>query len=197
MLLHRGQFSQHISDSANVLNESLQRTRTFFSSAIPSGSAISVFISHKHSDLDNLELNGVLQYLVKRFNIIPYIDSRDLGMPSKTCAETADRIKSVIKLCNRFILLATEDALKSMWCNWEVGIADKSKYLDDTMAILPLLEKGQNEKDYSGNEYLRLYPHVIKEDTKPGYFGYFVQIPRTGQKVLLSDWINSTKRIYG
>ena len=122
MLLHRGQFLQYISDSAqsNILNESFQRTRSFSSSTIRSGMGTMVFISHKHSDLNNKELSGLLQYLSQKFNIIPYIDCMDPKMPEKTCAETANRIKSVIAYSERFILLATEDALKSMWCNWEV-----------------------------------------------------------------------------
>lgn len=199
MLLHRGQFSQYISDSAsrNVLNESLNRSRTFSESSIRSGSGTTIFVSHKHSDLDNTELRGMLQYLTQKYGIIPYIDCMDPNMPPQTCAETANRIKAVIGACQRFILLATENALKSMWCNWEVGIADKSKYPDDTMAILPLLEMGQDENNYIGNEYLRLYPHIVKESTRPGYYNYFVIVPRTGRKVLLSDWINPTTRIYG
>lgn len=199
MLLHRGQFSQYISDfaSRNVLNESLNRSRTFSESSIRSGSGTTIFVSHKHSDLDNTELRGVLQYLIQKYGIIPYIDCMDPNMPAQTCAETANRIKSVIGTCERFILLATEDALKSMWCNWEVGIADKTKYSLDSMAILPLLERNQNENDYIGNEYLRLYPYIEKEYTRPGFYNYFVQIPRTGRRVLLSDWINSTHRING
>lgn len=199
MLLHRGQFSQYLGDfaSRNILNESLNRSRTFSESSIRSGSGTTVFVSHKHSDLDNTELRGVLQYLTKIYNIIPYIDCMDPNMPDQTCAETANRIKSVIGACERFILLATEDALKSMWCNWEVGIADKTKYSLDSMAILPLLERNQNDNDYIGNEYLRLYPYIIKEITSPGRYCYYVQIPRTGCKVLLSEWINPTTRIYG
>ena len=199
MLLHRGQFSQYINDSAsrNVLDESLNRSRTFSESSIHSGSGTTIFVSHKHSDLDNVELRDVLQFLTQKYGIIPYIDCMDPNMPPQTSAETANRIKAVIGACQRFILLATEDALKSMWCNWEVGIADKTKYSLDSMAILPLLERNQNENDYIGNEYLRLYPYIIKEISVPGRCRYYVQIPRTGRKVLLSEWINPTNQIYG
>ena len=88
------------------------------------------------------------------------LDCFDEEMPLKTCAETAVRIKQVIEYCPKFIFLATEDALSSKWCNWEVGIADKWKLTGNNMAILPLLEKGKEPKSYKGNEYLQIYPYI-------------------------------------
>ena len=40
-----------------------------------------VFISHKHDDLDDLK--GVLGFLEKTYNVEVYIDSKDLKMPKK------------------------------------------------------------------------------------------------------------------
>ena len=104
------------------------------------------------------DLKGLLNYLKKEYHIEPYIDSMDKKMPDETCVETAERIKEVINYSEKFILLATNAAIASKWCNWEVGIADKLKFSSNNMAILPMLE----DKDalYKGNEYLELYPYI-------------------------------------
>ncbi len=117
-----------------------------------------VFISHKHSDLEYLK--GFIDYLKSIYKINPYIDSMDSEMPKNTCPQTAKRIKYVIGKCYKFILLATNDALSSKWCNWEVGIADKTKFENNDMAILPMVDDLYTK--YNGNEYLALYPSIEK-----------------------------------
>lgn len=78
-----------------------------------------VFISHKHDDLD--EIKGLIGLLERKYNIKAYIDSLDKSMPKKTSGETASKIKQRINRCNKFILLATNGAVESKWCNWELG----------------------------------------------------------------------------
>lgn len=144
MIFNRGDFDNFKnSQSQTVLNESIQRTRYF--SATKPYSGTTVFVSHKHDELDLGELNGVLGML-KQHNVIPYIDSMDNKMPEHTCAETAKRLKDVIKFCDKFILLATNRAVESYWCNWEVGIGDVHKYKQH-IAILPMQDKGQLYKE--------------------------------------------------
>ena len=158
MLIHRGYFNTYRISDSRVLNESHERTLSFDVNAIHSGNGVPVFISHKHSDLNELE--GLLEMLVKHYNVIPYIDSMDKGMPKNTCAATAIRVKQAINYCQKFILLATEDALTSKWCNWEVGIADKWKLDSRNMAIFPLLDRETEEDKYKGSEYLEIYPYI-------------------------------------
>ena len=62
-----------------------------------------VFISHKHDDLD--EIKGLIGLLERKYNIKAYIDSLDKSMPKKTSGETASEIKQRINRCNKFILL--------------------------------------------------------------------------------------------
>lgn len=52
----------------------------------------SVFISHKHDDLD--EIKGLIGLLEKKYNIKAYIDSWDKAMPKKTSDEMASKIKN-------------------------------------------------------------------------------------------------------
>ena len=190
MIINRGYFSSsRISDSANIIRESYDRTRTFSIDSIRSGSGTTVFISHKHDDLEELE--GFISYLNKEYNIIPYIDSMDKGMPKNTCAETAERIKMVIGNCQKFILLATNKALFSKWCNWEVGIADKTKLPMNNMAILPMLD--DNSNFYYGNEYLEIYPYIEETINILGNKKYLAVVIHTKEgkkRVSLRDWLN-------
>ena len=117
-----------------------------------------VFLSHKHSDLE--ELKDFIGFLETKYNVDVYIDSMDKAMPSTTSGATATRIKKVIQKCDRFILLATNDAVESKWCNWELGFGDAQKFRDD-IAILPIKEKGQIDYQYKGQEYMSIYPQII------------------------------------
>lgn len=62
-----------------------------------------VFISHKHDDLGDLQ--GVLGFLEKSYNVKVYIDSRDSSMPAITSELTANNIKSRIEKCDKFNFL--------------------------------------------------------------------------------------------
>ena len=191
MIITRGYFSSHrISDSTTMLNEAYYRTRTFSASSISSASGTTVFISHKHDDLEDLK--DFISYLHKDYNIIPYIDSMDKGMPKNTCAETATRIKSVIGNCQKFILLATNKALYSKWCNWEVGIADKTKLPTNNMAILPM--KDNNSSFFLGNEYLEIYPfieEVIDINNYRKYLAVSIHTSNGLKRISLKDWLNN------
>ena len=91
-----------------------------------------VFISHKHDDLENLK--DIIGFLEKEYAVKAYIDSEDPQMPKITSAETAANIKARIKECRKFILLATENAINSKWCNWELGYGDSVKFPNNMIA---------------------------------------------------------------
>lgn len=189
MKLIRGTFDNYRNIRSGIIRESYDRTRNFNPSAIHNGSGTTVFISHKHDDLNDLK--GLLDYLTYRYNVIPYIDSMDKGMPLKTCAGTAQRIKQAISFCNKFILLGTNRALSSKWCNWEVGIADKWKLDDNNMAILPMLDHSGDI--YNGNEYLELYPYIDESTDYYGQKEYYVIYHRYNGikgKISLGEWLN-------
>ena len=109
-----------------------------------------VFISHKHDDLD--ETKGLIGLLERKYNIKAYIDSLDKSMPKKTSGETASKIKQRINRCNKFILLATNGAVESKWCNWELGYGDAQKFDTDNIALFPIKPDKTNDYDYKGNE---------------------------------------------
>jgi hypothetical protein len=194
MIFERGHFSNsRVSDS--LINESLRQIRNF-SSINDLSSKPNVFISHKHDDLEDLK--GIMGKIAE-LGGKSYIDSMDNKMPTQTNGETASRIKSVIKSCNKFILLATDKAIESYWCNWELGIGDTYKYIDH-IAIVAIKEKGTYDFQYKGNEYLQIYPTIDYEDGKSYYNngisipeGYYVAKPRNKDGVRyitpLSTWL--------
>lgn len=154
-----------------------------------------VFVSHKHSDLDNLKY--ILGFLKSNYNVEVYIDSRDPNMPKETCGDTAKRIKEIIRKCDRFILLATNDAIESKWCNWELGFGDALKYRDK-IALFPFKDNGMSDNQYKGNEYMQIYPYIVKYDGCEKYSNgtiiksdYYVCYSDNGQKTItpLSDWL--------
>ena len=197
MIFERGHFK---TDKIINLNESLQETRMFSSKSYQAKPT--VFVSHKHSDLEDLEeVKGVIE-LLENCGAKIYIDSMDNSMPGHTCGDTAIRIKDVIKHTNKFILIATEKAIESYWCNWELGIGDTYKYIQH-ISILPIKEKGESDYRYKGNEYLQIYPSIDFEDGTNVYMpsnkiiekGYYVAKPRNKDGIRyitpLKEWINS------
>lgn len=143
------------------------------------GSSVTVFLSHKHDEVEVLE--DVIS-LLKRCGVDVYVDWMDEGMPIITCYLTAARLKEKISSCKKFIFLGTEGAIASKWCNWELGIGDGKKYPYD-IAVMPIAD---NDGIYSGSEYLQLYP-VIKSNYMTIPDDYYVEW-RT-QRISLKDWL--------
>lgn len=141
---------------------------------------VSVFLSHKHTDKHILE--NVIAML-DALGVYVYVDWNDDGMPSTTSGYTASRIKQKIRDCKKFILLATEDAIASKWCNWELGYGDAQKY-PDNIAIMPITEKRGDI--YSGSEYLQIYP-IIKSDYEYILSGCYVVFG--GKRISLVEWL--------
>lgn len=117
-----------------------------------------VFISHKHDELEDLK--GLLGFLEQTYGVKVYIDSHDPTMPPVTSAETAINIRQRIKQCDKFILLATNGAIESKWCNWELGYGDAQKF-NKNLALFPMKPKGASDTQYKGSEYMGIYPHVV------------------------------------
>ena len=156
-----------------------------------------VFISHKHDDLEDLK--GVLGFLQQTYGVKVYIDSQDPTMPKVTSAETARNIKKRINQCDKFILLATNGAIESKWCNWELGYGDAQKYKNH-IAIFPIKPKGSYNIEYKGSEYMKIYPSIAYyngtekyRDGTPIAQGYYVCWWEEDHYIItqLSEWFAS------
>lgn len=193
-IFERGTFSTYrITDSQ--LNEARTETR-YFSEGGHVSSKRTIFLSHKHSDLEDLK--DIIGFLRRQYDVDIYIDSMDANMPKKTCGETALRIKNIIQKSDRFILLATDAAIESKWCNWELGFGDALKYRDK-IALFPIKEAGSYDFQYKGNEYMQIYPFIAYyngteayDDGTPIVRGYYVcYYDKTGILILkkLINWL--------
>lgn len=135
----------------------------------------------------------------KNYDVKVYIDSQDKAMPKVTSGETAKRIKEKIEKCERFILLATEGAIESKWCNWELGYGDAKKFKTNCIALFPMKERGMSDSAYKGNEYMEIYPHIVYRGGNDTYLsgekipdGYYVRSKTTtGYKLVpLKKWLS-------
>lgn len=140
---------------------------------------VTIFLSHKHDETE--ELDSTISFL-KRFGVEIYVDWLDDGMPRTTSGITANRIKQKIKENKKFIFLATEGAISSKWCNWELGHGDAEKYINH-IAVLPIKN---NYSDFSGSEYLQIYPYIYESDSTPN--SYYVKFPNGDLKGLV-NWL--------
>lgn len=195
-IFERGTFHNYrITDSQ--LNKTLNETRIFAEGSRISSYKTTIFLSHKHSDLNDLK--DIIGFLQSNYNVNVYIDSMDKNMPQMTNGETAQRIKNIIKTCDKFILLATNDAIESKWCNWELGFGDANKYRDN-IALFPIKEKGTYDYTYKGNEYMLIYPFIAYFDGTEYYEngssieeGYYVcYYDGDGKKIItpILEWLN-------
>lgn len=120
-----------------------------------------VFVSHKHDDLEDLK--DIIGFLQLRFGVKVYIDSQDPSLPKRITPTTALTIRQRIVQCNKFILLATNNAIESKWCNWELGYGDAMKYKKH-IALFPLKPAGTLDSSYKGTEYMSIYPSIAYYD---------------------------------
>lgn len=155
---------------------------------------VTVFISHKHDELEDLA--NIIVFLESEYNVSVYIDSEDPQMPDFPNEQTAKQIKKKIEKCKKFILLATDAAIRSIWCNWELGYGDAQKFKNNDIALIPLKKHGSA---YTGNEYMQIYPHIVKREAGQSTYtngkaveaGYYVRTKTddgTYNLTKLRDW---------
>ena len=68
-----------------------------------------------------------------------------------------ENLKEKFRCYDKFVLIASNAAINSRWCNGEVGYGDAQKYDVDKIAIFPVK---QDNRDWEGSEYLQLYPTI-------------------------------------
>ena len=142
-----------------------------------------IFLSHSHIDAQGFsreDLRALIAMLVT-LSCNVYIDWLDPDMPSETSEVTANRIKEKIDACDRFLLVATNNAVNSRWVPWELGYADNAKGVNN-IVVLPVADPyGQ----WEGAEYLRLYPRASISSTKR--LAVFPPSSQNGR--LIEDWM--------
>lgn len=159
---------------SEFINESKTRNSTY--------NEVTVFLSHKHDEFE--ELKDAIA-LLKKYGVNVYVDHFDEEMPKHTSGLTASKIKQKIKSNKKFVLLATEKAIASKWCNWELGFGDAHKYIEN----IALLVVKDDYGTWTGSEYLQIYPVIGLTYNWSDEF-YEVKYP-DGTTKDLKTWLNS------
>lgn len=113
----------------------------------------SVFLSHSSKDGD---IALLVKTALEKADIEVYVDWLDGGLPDQVSAETARILRERIRQNDLFLLLSTNNAMKSRWVPWELGFAD-GRNGEQRVAIL---EARRDNETYQGNEYVELYQKV-------------------------------------
>jgi hypothetical protein len=177
-ILTRSEFAIIAQNKAGY--RSLNETRMYSKTS----ATTSIFLSHSHYDK---EVVKQAKAFFENLEIAIYVDWADETMPESPNGVTAQKIKNqIISINDKFILLATNNAVASKWCNWEVGIGDPFKLPKKKMAILPLAD---NSGTWNGNEYLQIYPRIEKSNTSSNT--YYVWYP-DGTLEDIVTWLKRT-----
>ena len=108
-----------------------------------------------------------------------YVDWQDSKLQHPTDAQTAKRLKDRIRNSRKMIYVVTNDSLKSVWCSWELGFADRDKGVDN-VAILAVKP---NNGRWKHNEYLQQYPWISYENN------LFHVVKPNGEIIPLHEWL--------
>ena len=122
-----------------------------------------VFLSHSVKDSELiLGMKGLIEDL--GYNVyVDWIDDPELdrnNVSSKTAKKLRDRMNSSKSL----FFVTTNNADSSKWMPWECGYFDGIK---EKVAIVPVKKTSYNN-EYAGQEYLGLYPYIVKEKSTQG-----------------------------
>lgn len=144
----------------------------------PKDGGFEVFVSH--SSADNDFIRKVLLFLkYAKGGVNGYVDWQDSKLQHPTDAQTAKRLKDRIRNSRKMIYVVTNDSLKSVWCSWELGFADRDKGVDN-VAILAVKP---NNGRWKHNEYLQQYPWISYENN------LFHVVKPNGEIIPLHEWL--------
>lgn len=149
-----------------------------------------IFMSHSYKDKRyifklkrDIESMGYSVY-------VDWIDDSQLDRTNVT-KETAELIRHRMKNCKSLFFVTSENTSTSKWMPWELGYFDGLK---DKVAILPLAD--EPSYSYKGQEYLSLYPYVMK-DMIQGTNKNALWIHDDRDKyIILEAWLNGSKPRY-
>lgn len=146
-----------------------------------------VFLSHSSQDEEYLP--AVINVLEEAGGSV-YIDKADHRLPETPDHETAEVLRSTVRVCPRFVLFVTTNSKNSRWIPWELGLADGEKGVG-SIALFPTA-KNAFEKAWAEREYLGLYPRIVWGSirNKTRQAGWIVLYHHNNTAVTLSDWLN-------
>jgi len=115
-----------------------------------------IFLSHNIND--KKVVKGLWIYLAK-LGYTVYIDwifDYEVNRANIN-RNTADMLKSRMKICHSMFYLVTPNSKQSIWTPWECGFFERQ---NGKIAICPILER-KNIREYEESGFLSLYPYVL------------------------------------
>ncbi|MCX5890119.1 MAG: toll/interleukin-1 receptor domain-containing protein [Deltaproteobacteria bacterium] len=147
-----------------------------------------VFLSHSSDDHDLVP--GVIRIL-EGHGARVYVDERDSELPQDDFTATADRLRTAVQTCGKFVLFVTPKTKDSSWIPWELGLGDGANSISN-VALFPSAEK-LYEQTWSEQEYLGLYRRVIWGNFEGKEPEWLVLKHRENTAIRLSEWISSRR----
>lgn len=118
-----------------------------------------VFLSHSSADEDLIP--GIIRILEGHGGKV-YVDKKDPALKQMEVSDIADRLRSAVRTCRKFVLLVTPRSKGSTWIPWELGLGDGVNR-DVNVALFPSAETA-GEQQWAEQEYLGLYQRIIWGD---------------------------------
>ena len=144
-----------------------------------------VFLSHSVKDSELiLGIKGLIEDL--GYNVyVDWIDDPELdrnNVSSKTAKKLRDRMNSSKSL----FFVTTDNTDSSKWMPLECGYFDGIK---EKVAIVPVKKTSYNN-EYAGQEYLGLYPYIVKEKSTQGNETLWVHLNRD-KYTSYNNWVKT------
>lgn len=117
-----------------------------------------IFLSHSSKDSEIiLGIKGILEDL--GYSVyVDWIEDRHMDRLSVS-PSTAETLRRRMNNSKSLLYITTENAEDSKWMPWECGYFDGFR---EKVAIVPV-KKNVLPNEYSGQEYLGLYPYCVRE----------------------------------
>lgn len=172
--------ASYLSKSASII---LAENYTSFSKT----ASYDIFLSHSYLDAD--EILG-LKLAIEELGYNVYVDwivDRQLNR-SNVNKETAAIIRTRMENCKSLFFATSNNSTESKWMPWELGYFDGIK---KKVAILPIADNVTFE--YKGQEYLGLYPYVMKAKTQGGNKEALWIHNDSQTYIIFEAWLNGTE----
>ncbi len=115
-----------------------------------------IFLSHAFKDARIVK--QIRKELISKGHsvYVDWVEDKQLDR-NKVNKHSATVLRNRMNNCRSLIYLTSVSAEKSVWMPWELGYMDAKT---SRVAVAPILEDDQNEDDFTGREYLGIYPYL-------------------------------------
>lgn len=150
------------SHETNIRNFSARKLLEEAKAADRLHASYDIFLSH--SSEDAIYIKALRDELVDAgFSVyVDWIEDPQLDR-SRVTKETAGLLRHRMRYCKSLLYATSTAAKKSVWMPWELGYMDS--HTKSRVAIVPIVDDGQEHQDFRGQEYLGLYPYLDKTGT--------------------------------